>query len=246
VRFEQAGIIDAARSISGQWTFITRPAKSAPSSDPPTSSGHFVTLFDLEEAIASLIVESFQESVRKVRIIPAGTGETGKVYTTPLAGAQSFATPGAGNQCLVEIVDMGAASFVTMATGSLIDYVHFRGSGHHVGVHFAFNSATKICKIENMTAILGGQSGTYSARSFQSLEFHNCIIHHYHALTLTSCPLVKDCLFLGSSTNAVTLAGSTKVMNSRFNNVVINSSSGYTDYIDDFTFAPPTDPTDGV
>ena len=140
---------------------------------------------------------------------------------------------------------MGAASFITASVGSLKDYVTLKGSGKHIWVQFQDVTKTAIATLEDMTIIMGNEGSVYGARAYNSVTFENCIIYHYHNVTLTNCE-VRNCLWLGSSSYAVTVDGSTKIVNSQFNNAVVDGGSftgTKVGMIDTFTFAPPSDPT---
>ena len=250
VPYEQVLRLADTQVITGQKSFNSAgsivPYITAPTTTGlPTATGHFTSKYYVDSQIASIATSEFQESVRKVRVFPDGTEVTDQVYGTILKGVASFTTPTANNKCLVEIVGMGAASFITASVGSLKDYVTLKGSGKHIWVQFQDDAKTAIATLQDMTVIMGNEGSVYGARAYNSVTFENCIIYHYHNVTLTNCE-VRNCLLLGSSSYAVTVDGSTKIVNSQFNNAVVDGGSftgTKVGMIDTFTFAPPSDPT---
>ena len=218
-------------------------------SDPPvlTQNSQVVAKKHLDDAVAAVTTSAFQESARKVRVFPDGTEVTDQVYLTVLTGVDSFATPTATNLCVVEIAGMAAAAYISGAVGSLKDYVTLKGSGKHIQLYLLDITKTAVARLEDLTVLMGQGAGN-GARSYNSMIFENCIIYHYHNVTLTNCN-VRNCLFLGSSSYAVTVDGSTKVINSQFNNALVDGDS-FTgikvNVTDGFTYAPPSDPTTGT
>ena len=104
------------------------------------------------------------------------------------------------------------------------------------------STKTASVRISDLTLVLTGASGTVTSYAYNSMTFENLIIYHYAPVTLTNCN-VRNCLFLGSSTNAVTIAGSSNAVNCQFNNAPTKTSTGaWVNIADTFTFAPPSDP----
>ena len=231
------------QSIAGVKTFTSLPFTGpiTPSSNYQLSTKKYV-----DDKVAAVTTNSFQESINKVRVFPDGTETTDQVYLSILKGVTSFAAPASDNLCLASIEGMNVGNtYISAEVNSLVSYVNLKGVGKHIWVMFNDVTETAVTTLEDMTIIFGTAGGVYGARSYNSMTFENCIIYHYHNVTLTNC-VVRNCLFLGSSSYAVTVDGSTKVINSQFNNALVKAVgfSGITPNVTDgFTYAPPTDPT---
>ncbi len=215
----------------------------SPSDITITGDGTFTSRKFVVDSIASAIATEFQESENHVRLFPDGIEVTGQVYLTPATAAASFASPSATNTCQVEIVGMSAGQeIINIPSTAFIDYVNWKGAGRHIYFSIQPTSINKTVRLENMTVVIGTYGATIGARTLQNFEFLNCTIIHYTGVTLNGCN-AQDCTFLGSSTNAVTLDNVCQILNCRFNNTVVESGTGTRLYTDNFTYAPPTDPT---
>lgn len=241
IRHGEAVRITSNQTIDGIKSFEDYPVKVYEVSYvAPTDSGQFTPKQYVDEAIAANGVEAFQESVNKVRVSPEFTDIANRDYGVLVDGVLSFNTPSNTNRCLVEVVGQSNLQYILAGSGSLVNYVNVIGSGHHIQVCYRDATATAAMRIENQTVIFGTHSGAVGARTYTNIEFHNCIIYHYAGLTL-SATVIKDCLVLGSSTNAVTLSGSSKAINCHFNNAPTETSVLMIGCTTGFTYAPPSD-----
>ena len=250
IRWDEAVRLADTQVITGQKSFNSAgsivPYITAPTTTGlPTATGHFTSKYYVDSAVSAVTTSAFQESARKVRVFPDGTEVTDQVYLTVLAGVSSFATPTTTNLCVVEIAGMAAAAYISGAVGSLKDYVTLKGSGKHIQLYLLDITKTAVARLEDLTVLMGQGAGN-GERSYNSMIFENCIIYHYHNLTLTNCN-VRNCLFLGSSSYAVTVAGTSNVEHCSFNNAPTKTSTGaWIGVEDSFTWAPPSDPTTGT
>ena len=194
-------------------------ASGAPyTSNTPSYASSVIWLAYLESRLSALIVTPYQESKNRVRVIVEGTNETGKVYTAIKAASASFASPGANNQCLVDIIGTGSISkYINMDAGSMRDYVHFAGAGKHIfmicrdGV-----TNSKISNLENMTIIFGANDFT-GDRTYANKRIENCDIYLYKNMTWNNTDLF-NCRVIHASTYKSTFTGTSKVEKCGFNN----------------------------
>ena len=202
----------------------------------------------IEALVAGVAVTPFQESSNKVRVIPDGTVQSGKVYTTITSAIASFTSPLITNQCFVEIVGTGGTIQYIIATlSSFVNYVHLIGAGRHLGLILAGTASnTKTMNIENCTAFIGAND-IATARTFNSFTFRNCVINAYKSTTFTNCK-IENCIIYHKSGETPTIAGTTVVVNSAFSQVVTVSGSdtvaaGMIDGFDTASAGMPTDPS---
>jgi hypothetical protein len=211
-----------------------------PSNPQDAATKHYV-----DQQIAGVPLTPFQESVNRVRVMGGGTVQPGKVYNNIHDASNYFATPGAGNQCLVQVEGCGTTgAYLNISTGSLRDYVNLSGSGRHVQVLMEDGSSnSKIVIFENMTIYLG--AGTYGDRTFANMKFINCRIFAYRNTNFINCELT-DCEIIHASTYKAYLIDDTRAFGCYFNNefndaglitgAVLNCGAG-------FAYTMPNDPT---
>jgi len=239
-------IVAGTRNYSAAVLFSSGTCPSA--SAQPSGIASLTRKDYVDNLVAGVSVTPFQESSNKVRVIPDGTVQSGKVYTTITSAIASFTSPLITNQCFVEIVGTGGTTQYIIATlSSFVNYVHLIGAGRHIGLILAGTASnTKTMNIENCTAFIGANDIT-TARTFNSFTFRNCVIHAYKSTTFTNCK-IENCLIYHKSGETPTIAGTTVVINSAFSQTVTVSGSdtvaaGMIDGFDTASAGMPIDPS---
>lgn len=243
IRWDEAVRLADSQVVTGTKVFQTGNLPQTQNDRTYSSDRQLTDVEHVNYLINQAVANQFQESVNKVRVFPDGVEITGQVYLNTVDASASFASPADSNRCLVEITGMGASlNYINGDTGTLVSYVNYAGTGHHIWLALVETSKSAYIKFENMTVVLGNYGGAATARSYTNFEFHNCMVYHYNNVTLTA-PIIRDSVFLGSSTNKITLAGACYLINASFNNTITDGGTGVRIYNDNFTWNPPTDPT---
>lgn len=234
-------------NIVGRELFVS--ALGTPyTSNTPTYGTSLVWLTYLESRLSALVLNPYQETRNKVRVIADGTQETGKVYRSALAASASFSSPGLNNQCLVEFSGSGNVTrFVTMDPGTMRDYVHFAAVGKHIHT-IVSDGATNamITTFKNCTLYFGANDYA-TDRTYANKRFEDCDIYCYKNTTFNNCELIR-CRIIHASSYKAYLAGSTKCEMCGFKNEPSEDFSGgynVASYGLDIT-SLPTDPSSAI
>jgi len=222
----------------------------------PTADYELAPKKYVDDEISTLSVTPYQESTNRVRVIPNGTGQTGKVYTTVASAIAYFGSPAATKQCTVDIISTGVASqYLTVNSSALVNYVHLRGNSNLnnlSGTAFAgliisgSASVTKTMTFENLTLYFGAND-IATDRTYNSMTFKNCVIFAWKNTTFVNCKFL-NCIIYHTSGFKSTLTGGI-VFNTAFNQET--ADDGNTKWINsvtdfDSSYSMPTDPSSGA
>ncbi len=137
--------VQTSNRFYGRNDFVTEPPYSAymPVSNGQVANKYYVDSY-VDGKIATIVnglTGTYQQGINIIRLVPNGTQETGRLYTTwanSMVGACTK-NPTITNQITVEIEGNGnSASAIEMAshlpgtTTAFKDYVHFKGYGSNV------------------------------------------------------------------------------------------------------------------
>jgi len=199
-------------------------------STAPTSANHLTNKTYVDDLVATIVVTPFQESSNRVRYIPNGTIETGKVYNTITGAVSYFSSESASNPCYVEIFPY--SSDVTISHSELSDYVHFYSSFYSsenktdpiVILGCATASVTKTdVRFEGLTLLMGANVIT-GDRTYNGFTFKDCTIFAFKNTTFTNCILSNSTIYHASGYSA-TYDGSTQIYDCRFNQYTTEGGS---------------------
>ena len=230
--------------FSSQVTFYNNAPETSVS---PTLPGHLTNKYYVDYAVGLITVTPYQEASNHVRVISNGTEENGKVYTAFSTAIAYFSTASGVNPCWVQLVGVGTT--IALSHNDLVNYVHVYSDNPSMGIVLGLTgaSATKTMTFKETTIYMGNQGGITTARTYNSFSFINCTIYAYNDVTFTNCNLTGTTMY-NESGEGVTYDGSTRIINSNFNQLTTEGGSftgiisGMLDGIDP-TYSMPSDPT---